>query len=191
MPLVMTSPPATEPVTVADAKAHMRIDGSDEDILIASLLLTSRLHIETALRLALITQSWTLRLDRWPPGRDVKLPLSPLRSVDEVRVKNPSGGAVVVAAESYLVDVASRPARLVWNNVIPPIPKVPINGIEIDLTVGFGADGDSVPAPLKHAILMLAAHWYEHRDPAEIGMDGARIPDAVSNLINPFRTIQL
>jgi uncharacterized phiE125 gp8 family phage protein len=48
-----------------------------------------------------------------------------------------------------------------------------------------------VPAPLKHAILLLAAHWYEHRDPNEIGAEGARIPDAVSSLINPFRTIRL
>lgn len=191
MSLVMTSPPAAEPVTVADAKAHLRIDGSDEDVLIASLLLTSRLHIETALSLALITQSWTLRLDGWPCRRDIELPLAPLRAVDEVRVKNASGTAVVVPPESYLVDLAARPARLIWNNVTPPAPQVPANGIEIDLTAGFGASGDSVPAPLKHAILMLMAHWYEHRDPQEIGGDGARIPAAVGELINPFRTIRL
>lgn len=191
MSLVMTSPPAAEPVTVADIKAHLRIDDSDEDILLASLLLTSRMHIETALSLALITQSWTLRLDRWPRGRSLELPLAPLRAVDEVRVKDASAAANIVSAESYLVDLAARPARLVWNNVVPPAPQVPAGGIEIDLSAGFGADGESVPAPLKHAILMLAAHWYEHRDPSEIGTNGARIPDAVSSLINPFRTIRL
>ncbi len=191
MSLVMTTPPSVEPVTVADAKALMRIDGSDEDILIASLLLTSRLHIEMALSLALITQSWTLRLDRWPPGREVDLPFTPLRAIDEVRVKDAAGVTHVVPAASYLVDLASRPARLVWNNVTPPLPQAPANGIEIDMTAGFGSDGDSVPAPLKHAILMLAAHWYEHRDPGEIGTDGTRIPDAVSSLIMPFRTIRL
>jgi uncharacterized phiE125 gp8 family phage protein len=191
MSLVMTNPPAAEPVAVADVKAHLRIDGSDEDVLIGSLLLTSRLHIETALSLAMITQSWTLRLDAWPPGRDVALPLTPLRAIDEVRVKDASGTAHVVPPESYLIDIASRPARLVWNNVAPPLPEPPADGIEIDMTAGFGADATSVPAPLKHAILMLAAHWYEHRDPGEIGMNGTRIPDAVSNLINPFRTIRL
>ena len=191
MSLVMTIPPAVEPVSVADAKAHMRIEGSDEDVLIASLLLTSRLHIEVALSLALITQSWTMTLDRWPTGRDVELPLTPLRSVDEVRVKNAAGVAIAVPAEGYLVDLASRPARLVWNNIVPPVPHVRAKGIEIDMTAGFGSTGDSVPAPLKHAILMLTAHWYEHRDPGEIGSDDARIPDAVSALINPFRTIRL
>ncbi|SFV31857.1 head-tail connector protein [Hyphomicrobium facile] len=191
MSLVMTAPPAVEPVTVADAKAHMRIDGNDEDVLIASLLLTSRLHIEVALSLALITQSWTLTLNRWPGSRDVELPLTPLRSIDEVRVKNAAGVANVVPAESYLVDLSSRPALLVWNNTARPEPQVPAGGIEIDMTAGFGSTGESVPAPLKHAMLMLTAHWYEHRDPEEIGSDAARIPEAVSALINPFRTIRL
>ncbi|HET6390789.1 head-tail connector protein [Hyphomicrobium sp.] len=191
MSLVMTMPPAVEPVSVADAKAHMRIDGDDEDVLIASLLLTSRLHIEVALSLALVTQKWKLTLDRWPRGRDVELPLSPLRSIDEIRVKDAAGVASVVPAESYLVDIASRPPRLVWNNQVPPSPQVRANGIEIEITAGFGASAESVPAPLKHAILMLTAHWYEHRDPGEVGSSDARIPEAVSALINPFRTIRL
>jgi uncharacterized phiE125 gp8 family phage protein len=187
----MTSPPAAEPVTVADAKAHMRIDTDAEDVLIGSLLLTSRLHIETALSLALITQSWTMTLDRWPSARQLDLPLAPLRSIDEVRVKDARGDATEVPEQNYLVDLASRPPRLVWNNCAPPLPGLAAKGIEIDLTAGFGDTADTVPAPLKHAILMLAAHWYEHRDPQEIGAAGARIPDAVGDLINPFRTIRL
>ena len=94
----------------------MRIDGDDEDVLIASLLLTSRLHIEVALSLALITQSWKLTLDRWPRSRDVELPLTPLRAIDEDSREERSRRCNVVPAESYLVDLASRPARLVWNN---------------------------------------------------------------------------
>jgi uncharacterized phiE125 gp8 family phage protein len=191
MSLVMTSPPAIEPVTVAEAKAHMRIDTDAEDILIGSLVLTSRLHIETALSLALITQSWKLTLDRWPKSREIELPIAPLRSVGGVRVIDASGHAMTVSDQSYLVDLASRPPRLIWNNSVPPLPGRAAKGIEIDLTAGFGDSAASVPAPLKHAILMLTAHWYEHRDPREIGQDGARIPDAVSDLINPFRTIRL
>jgi len=191
MSLVMTSPPAVEPVTVAEAKAHMRVDSDAEDALIGSLLLTSRLHIETALSLAFITQSWKLTLDRWPAGREVELPLAPLISVGGVRVKDGSGSSATLSEQSYLLDIVSRPPRLVWNNTAPPQPGSVAKGIEIDLTAGFGDTSASVPAPLKHAILLLTAHWYEHRDPREVGHDGARIPDAISELINPFRTIRL
>jgi uncharacterized phiE125 gp8 family phage protein len=189
--LILKSPPAAEPVTLEEAKAHMRIDHAHEDVLISSLILTSRLHVETGLSLALITQSWTVQMDRWPKGDAVELPLAPLQAVTDVRVTHSDGSAGSIAATGYLVDLASRPARLVWNGMTPPRPGVRANGIEIDITAGFGAGGESVPAPLRHAILLLTAHWYEHRDPIEIGSSAAHIPDAVSDLIQPFRRMRL
>lgn len=191
MALVLTSGPAVEPVTVSEAKAHLRIDGNAEDALIASLVLTSRLHIEAAVDLALITQSWTLRLDAWPRGDCVEIALSPLQAVGAVRVKDTAGVPVTIPATSYLVDLASRPARLVWNNAARPLPGVRAGGIEIDFTAGFGDTPPSIPAPLKHAVLLLVAHWYEHRDAVEVGALSARVPDVVSDLIQPFRKIRL
>jgi uncharacterized phiE125 gp8 family phage protein len=191
MALVLTSGPAAEPVTVQEAKAHLRIDGTAEDVLIASLILTSRLHVEAALDLALINQSWTLRLDRWPNGQEVEIPMAPLQAVTAVRVKDANGSAMLVPATSYLVDMASKPPRIVWNGAGRPDPGVPACGIEIDFLAGFGASPTSVPAPLKHAVLLLVAHWYEHRDSVEIGAASARIPDVVSDLIQPFRKIRL
>jgi uncharacterized phiE125 gp8 family phage protein len=191
MALVLTSGPALEPVTVPEAKAHLRIDGSAEDVLIQSLILTSRLHLEASLNLALITQSWTFVLDRWSKDQTIELPLSPLLSVDAVRVKTGVSTFTAVPATSYVVDIASRPPRLVWNATAKPNPYPPANGIEIDFTAGFGATAPLVPAPLRHAALLLVAHWYEHRDPGEIGTSTARVPAAVSDLIQPFRKMRL
>lgn len=191
MALVLTSGPAVEPVTVSEAKAHLRIDGTSEDVLISSLILTARLHVEAALGLALIDQTWMLVLDRWPDDGSVDIPIAPLQAVSAVRVKNVAGVATLVPATSYLVDLVSIPPRVVWNNAAPVTPGRIANGIEIDVSAGFGAAASSVPAPLKHAVLMLTAHWYEHRDPVEIGSTAARIPDAVSDLIQPFRKIRL
>ena len=191
MALVLTSGPAVEPVTVGDAKAHLRIDNSTEDVLIASLILTSRLHVEAALGLALINQTWMMVLDRWPPSCAVDIPISPLQAVTAVRVRDVAGASSLVPATSYVVDIASKTPRLVWNYVVPTYPLRAANGIEIDLSAGFGASAASVPAPLKHAILMLTSHWYEHRDPVEIGSNTAHIPDAVADLIQPFRKFRL
>lgn len=191
MALVLTAGPAAEPVTVGDAKAHLRIDGATEDVLIGSLLLTSRLHIEQALSIALITQQWRLVLDRWTKRNAVEIPLSPLQEVSAVRVRQSPAAFETLMPTTYVVDLASKPPRLVWNGAPRPDPQVAANGIEIDFTAGFGATAASVPAPLKHAILMLTAHWYEHRDPIEVGSTSARIPDAVNDLIQPFRTMRL
>ena len=191
MASVMTVGPAVEPVTVAEAKAHLRIDGTADDVLIGSLILTSRLHLESVLSLGFVTQSWTLYLDRWPKTPIIEIPMAPLLSVNAVRVKNASGAGELQPAANYVTDLATRPGRLIWNAAPQPSPGVRANGVEIDFTVGFGALASSVPAPLRHAILLLVAHWYEHRDPIEIGSEVARIPAAISDLITPFRKIRL
>ncbi len=191
MALVLTSAPLIEPVSLDEAKAHLRIDGNAEDILVSSLILTSRLHIEAALDLALIDQAWTLQLDRWPRTSDVEIPLSPLQSVNGVGVRNAAGELVPVPATSYLTDMASRPPRIVFNGAVRPDPGVAAAGIEIAFSAGFGSTAASVPAPLRHAVLMLVSHWYEHRDAAETGSLQTRIPDVISDLIAPFRKIRL
>jgi uncharacterized phiE125 gp8 family phage protein len=191
MGLVQTSGPAVEPITVSEAKAHLRVDGSDEDTLIASLILTSRLHVETGLGLALITQSWRLTLDRWPCEKDLDLPLRPLQTIDAVRVLPAEGAAVVMASTNYIADRASVPPRLVRTGPIWPQPSKAANGIEIDFTVGYGATADLVPAPIRQALLMLIAHWYERRDPIDVGSPETVIPAAVSDLLDGYRIKQL
>jgi uncharacterized phiE125 gp8 family phage protein len=187
MALVLTSAPALEPVTVAEAKAHLRIDAGDEDTLIASLILTSRLHLETALSLALITQSWRLLLDRWPLTKDLEMPLRPLQSIEEVRVLPADGAATVIDADKYLADTVSVPPRLVRTGVIWPQPGKAANGVEIDFTAGYGAAPSAVPAPLRQAVLLLIAHWYENREPIAVGSAEMVVPGPVSELIEPFR----
>lgn len=192
MGLVLTGAPAAEPVLLEEAKAHLKIDHDDEDVMLASLMLAARLQIEQALSLGLITQAWTYQMDGWPKGAIVNLPLSPLQAVTAVRVKNSSGASELIAGTNYVVDLVSKPPRLVWNgNAGPQAPGIVAGGIEIDLTVGFGASGASVPAPIKHAILMLTAHWYEHRDLYTGDAQCARIPAAINDLIQPFRTMRL
>ena len=191
MALVLTSGPASEPVTVAEAKAHLRVDATQEDTLIASLILTSRLHVEAALGLALITQSWRVLLDRWPPEKDVELPLRPLQSIAAVRVLPAEGAAVVIDAANYLADTASVPPRLVRTGVIWRQPGKAANGIEIDLTAGYGDDASDVPAPVRQALLLLIAHWYERREPIEVGSPDTMVPAAVSDLLEPYRLRRL
>lgn len=191
MALILTSGPAIEPVSVDEAKAHLRVDGASEDALIASLILTSRLHIEAALGLALIEQGWRLVLDAWPRDGVVKIPLSPVASLTQVRVRNAAGAMEPVGAGNYVAVLVGRPQRIVRTNGAWPIPAVPAAGIEIEFTAGFGAAAADVPAPIRQALLLLIAHWYEHRDPFEIGAPQTGIPSAVSRLLNPYRPVRV
>ncbi|MFN3867621.1 MAG: head-tail connector protein [Hyphomicrobiaceae bacterium] len=191
MAMVLRSGPNLEPVTIEEVKAHLRVDASDEDALLASLVLTSRLHIEAALGIALVNQSWRMVLDVWPKSGIVAMPIGPVMSIEEVRVLGAHGDVSTVASETYHLDVAGRPQRLVPHAGTWPDPGRRTAGIEIDLVAGYGAAAQDVPAPIRQALLLLIAHWYEHRDPFEIGAPQTNVPNAVSRLLGPYRAVRL
>ncbi len=188
MSLVLTSSPALEPVSLAEAKTHLRIDHTHEDPLIQSLIITSRLHIEAALGLALITQSWSYTLDRWPRQPRINLPMRPVQAIAHVKIWSAGGESEILPPDAFFLDGQGLPARLVWQgNATPPDPQRTANGIEIAYTAGFGAAPADVPETIRHALLLLAAHWYENREPIEIGSGGSAIPSMVSELLAPYR----
>ena len=191
MALVMTSAPALEPVTVEEAKEHLRVDGTHEDVLISSLIVTSRLHIEAALGLSLVSQAWKLVLDAWPMDAVVNIPMRPVIAVNTITVFAADGSGEVIEPANYVVDLASSPPRIATQGATWPKPMRAVNGIEIDFVAGYGAMASDVPAPIRHALMLLVAHWYEHRDPIEIGSLRTAIPDSVSQLLKPFRMVRL
>jgi uncharacterized phiE125 gp8 family phage protein len=192
MALVLTSGPAIEPVTLAEAKTHLRIDGNAEDTLILSLIVTSRLHIEAALGLALITQGWSYFIDAWPHGQQVVLPIRPVQSVSAVKLYAADESVTVVSAEAYQLDGAAVPPRLVRRGGLAwPTPGRAANGIEIAFVAGYGDAAADVPAPIRQAILLLTAHWHEHREPVAIGAATAPVPPMVSELLQPYRQVRL
>jgi uncharacterized phiE125 gp8 family phage protein len=191
MTLVYRSGPAAEPITLAEAKAHLRLETAADDPLVTSLMITARLHVEAALGLALTSQLWTLVLDRWPAKVVVDIPMRPVSAVTGVRVRAADGSSAVLDPASYFVDGAGMPPRLVPAGGSWPAPGRVVAGIEIDFTAGFGVAATAVPEPIRQSLKLLVAHWYEHRDPIEIGDPATAIPAAVSELLKPYSVPRL
>jgi len=191
MSFLMTAAPAVEPITLADAKTHCRIDGTSEDAYIASLIVTSRLQIEAALGLAMITQSWRWTLDAWPTGSIIELPMRPVQSIESLELVHTTGSTTPVAPASYRLDGLANPARLALTTLSLPLPAAIANGIAINFTAGFGASASDVPEPIRHATLLLVAHWYECREPAPAGTRHTPIPSTIDTLLAPYRTVRL
>lgn len=190
MSLTMTGAPTLEPVSLAETKAHLRVDGAAEDTLITSLITTSRLQIEALLGLALIQQSWTWRFDAWPRGV-VELPLRPIISLTSVRTQSTDLSYSTLAASNYILEPQGPPPRLVPVIADWPKPGIAALGIEIQFAAGFGPTAADVPAPLRQAILLLVAHWYENREPAAAGTPAVTLPQAIAGLVEPYRIHRL
>lgn len=184
--------PTVEPITLTEAKTHLRVDSSAEDTLIQSLIMASRLHIEAALDLALITQTWRFQLDRWPRARSLNLPLRPVQTLTTARVFNSEDESEVLDNAAFILDGTANPARLILSGRTSlPVPDRAANGIEIDFIAGYGDAPTDVPQPIRQALLLLTAHWYEHREPVEIGASATSIPATVSELLAPYRRRRL
>lgn len=188
MASVLLTTPATEPISVADAKAFLRVEHDDDDAIIAALIASARNHVEALTRCGLITQTWRLVLDRWPSDGRIRPRLGPLQSVSAARVYDQANMSSEVDVARFVIDKATGViAAPGWTL---PQPGRAVAGIELDVVIGFGASGD-VPQVLLQALRMLIAHWYENRGLVAIGQSVAMLPPSVNAMIGSYRVMSL
>lgn len=184
MTVIVIEPPLPV-VSVEDAKRHLRVDHSEDDALIEGLIAAATAHLDGPdgwLGRALGGQVLEWRLDGWP-CEDTSLPYPPLVSVISITVIDPEGDEQVwpVPAPLYFEDM-------------PAVRGRP-GDIRIRYRAGYGAYDDSdppvwtnaAPAPIKVAIMMLVAQWYEVREAAVVVGSAEDMPNSVKALVNPYR----
>jgi uncharacterized phiE125 gp8 family phage protein len=186
MSSILLTAPAIEPISLAEAKAFLRVEHDDDDDVIAALIAGARIYVEAQTRRALVIQSWRLVRDTWPQSGRIEVRPAPLQSLDAVRVHDGQGDPIEVDVEGFVLDTAG--SALIFAPWTMPQPARTAAGIELDVTVGYGDAAIDVPEPLRQAIRLLTAHWYENR-----GVSGAEamLPATVAALIAPYRVVSL
>ena len=177
-------PPALEPVSLDEAKAHLRVTSADEDAYIASLITAAREWCEGFQQRAYVTQTRKLVLDRFPGGCAIYLPRPPLQSVTSIVYTDSEGAQYTVDADSYIVDTDAEPGRIVlaYGASWPSVTLRPAAGVEITYVAGYG-DASDVPQKVKQAMLLLVGHWYEQREAVLVGSISKEIEFAVHSLL--------
>ncbi len=182
-----------EPITLAEAKAHMRVESSvtDDDVLHQALIQGAREWVENYCRRSLVQHTVTLKMDGFPGC--IKLPYGPVLSVTSVEYIDAAGATQEVAAANYMVDTASRPGRIVPNlGFVWPVPKQgQIDAVIVTYEAGYLPGSASptdyaanIPEALKAAIKILVAFMDRNRD--NVDMVGAGVPQAVKLLLSPY-----
>lgn len=207
MSLRLITAPSVEPVSLTEAKAHLRIDHTDDDTLIGLLIAAVRQHIDGRdgwLGRALVSQTWELVLDSFPggcyryghsTGSEIKIPIPPLRSITSITYDNEDGDATVLSSDDYTVDTDSVPGWVVPNSETPwPTTINAINAVRIRFVAGYAPTTDSppdltanVPAPIKAALLLMLGTLYENRQDVVIGQTAIQMPWSVKALLDPYR----
>jgi len=190
MALTLITPPAVEPVTLQEAKDHLRVDGAEEDALISEAIAAARLALDGPdgwLERALITQTWDWTFDGFPDG-DLAPPLPPLQSVASIAYVDPAGTIQTLPASAYKVSLGGgrRPRIAPAYGTSWPVSRAEIDAVKVRLVAGFGLAPASVPAPIRAALLLLIGHLHAQRETEIVGASVAELP-TVANLLAPYR----
>ena len=192
--LTRQTSPAVEPVTLAEAKAHLRVDVSDDDAYIGTLITAAREWCEQYLDRTLVNTQWVMRFDAFPPDgtHDIELPRPPMVSSGTATAvaltfTYENGTTATYSTASYRVDRASTPGavKTLYGQTWPP-HLLDDNAISVTWWAGYGASGSSVPAAIRSAVLMLVGLFYEKRMAADAG-SLAEVPFGVKSLLDAHR----
>jgi uncharacterized phiE125 gp8 family phage protein len=181
--------PAVEPLTVAEAKLHLRVDISDDDAYIGTLITAAREWVENYLDRTLITTQLILRAAEFPT-EELELARPPM-------VASGTATAVVItytladtttatlSTALYRVDRTSTPGNVapIINGTWPSDVIEDANAVAVTYYAGYGPTSASVPATIRHACLMLIGHWYESRSTVLVGVTSKPLEFAVESLL--------
>lgn len=177
-------------VTAAEFKTHARIYHTQDDAYIATLILSATQVIEHETRLALITRDFTLQLQGFPADGEIVLPRSPLSTVTDVQYEASNGSFLTLDTASYHTYSVNGVGRVVLSSTESWPTTLNTGGLDVSVyfTAGYGATSSSVPAALRHAVLLQATHMYENRTSVNIGNIVNEIPMTVQRLIVQYHT---
>lgn len=214
MQIKRTSDAATEPVTLTELKAHLRIDGTDEDTLLTSLIKVARITCEKYTKRAFITQTWQAWLDAFPSPESgpwakewwdgvregpvsylstvqnkIYLPRPPLISVTHLKTYDASNNLETFSSTNYDVDVIGERGAIVlkYDKTWPTVMLRPSNGIVIEYVAGYGGASD-VPEDIKYAVKVTAGYFYENRGK---DCDTNELPMSARTVLEQYRIMRI
>lgn len=213
--LVLVTPPAIEPLTTSEAKAHLRVTSSSEDALIDAIVKAARTYVEKYTGRKLINQTWDLWLDSFPGApragawfdgeRDgtisslvsrknfITIATGPVSAVSFFKTYGTDDAAATFSSSSYFADTKNIPARvgLNYGATWPSATLRPLNGIQIRFIAGYGTSSASIPDDILAAIKLLVGHWFENRETVQVGTAGKELDLTLNSILSEYQLVEV
>lgn len=188
MAIKVITPPVIEPMSIEEAKLHLRVDGFTDDVVIASLIRQSREWCEGYQNRKYITQTLELVLDSFPDTNYIELKnCSPIQSVESFKYYDDSGLEHIFDSSNYIVDNDSFVNRITLGHYKswPGVQLQPVNSVRIRFTAGYGDTSDKVPETIKWAMVLHMKILYDDYRPDE----RSKLEEARNALLSMNRVI--
>lgn len=189
MTLKLISPPGAEPLTLTEAKLHLRVEHTVDDDLITALIQAARERCEHLLGRALITQTWARVLDAFPAA-EIELGMPPVQSISSVVYVDGAGDSQTMPSTDYSLDNTTEPGWVLPSEDLGNWPTTldTANAVTVTFVTGFGATGAAVPAAVRAWLKMEVGTMYKHRESIVAGVSVAELPGGFhERLLDPYR----
>lgn len=188
MTLTLITAPASEPLTLAEAKAHCRVEHTLDDTLITALIVAARLSAEHELNRPLITQTWEVSLEDFPSsieGEGISLGKYRPIAITSVKYLSTDGTDTTIDAAAYTLDSVNAPGFVypIYDTSWPDARQF-TNSVRVRFTAGYGAAA-AVPQCIKQWMLMMIGAMYAYRE-ASTERAQAVLP-YINSLLDPER----
>ena len=193
MLLTEISPAAVNPVPLRELAAHLRMaagfsDDGSEDGLLELYLRNATAVIERRTGTVMVARSYLLKVACWNRNGHLRMPVGPVSSIDSFELVRP-GSTIALTSDEWQLEPGTNRQLLTGpgGDALRALPHGALG--EVTFTAGFGPSWNDIPDDLRHAVLLVAAHSYEHRtgDPdAEAGL-----PFSVGPILERYRPIRI
>ena len=167
--LEIVDAPAVTPITLAEVKTQLRVEHSDDDVMIHRLIAVAVAYTDVrgALGQAMITQKWA----QWMgpnPQQKVALVLGPVQSVTAIKYYDVDGALQTDTLTNYqtfgtdFTSTVGPKDGFSW-----PATQNRSDAIRIEYEIGFGDAIADVPQSIRHALMLLVGHWYDNREQSQ------------------------
>ena len=188
--LVLKTGPTETAISLAEAKSFLRIDSDydDDDNYITSLINVATNVVEEFTRRRLLTQTYNLYFDEFPPYIDLQV--GDVASVTFIKYYDTNNTEQTLHGSNFDVDTKVRPGRIYESETgnFPNTYERP-NAVEVEFIVGGTAS--DVPEPIKMAMYLIIGRYYENRQDVVVGTQANELPLMVDHLLTPYRLLEL
>lgn len=184
----LISPPAVTAVSLADCKADLRVENTNENDLIEAYIEAATKYCSEVVGRKLINETWKYSIDGLY-GQAIKLPFNPVSSIVEIQYFDTDNVSQTVDVNNFYLYNFDQYSELfpILNYSFPSVYSRR-DAINITFVAGYGATETEIPITIRKAIRLLVAHWYEVRTASTVGVDVKDIPFGVDALLGVERT---
>lgn len=187
---VLDTAATSEPIALSEAKLFLKVDTSDDDALIGTIISSAREYVENFTGYQLLSATYTQYLDKFPnKNTAIELLMNPVSAVTHVKYYDSDNTLQTWNTSNYDTDLKGKPARITLaNNATFPTVYDRTNAVEIKFVAGYAStSATGFPKQLLNAMYLIIGHLYENRQDVIVGSIVSEMKKGADSILRQYR----